>query len=186
MRGSRKFCQRRPNFDNAFLGYEGSIKIPLLVGHHRHEHITPFKLRFASLACRWWPNIELWLGSFVIFQFSGDPDQHCLALCFSLGVGGGAVEFSEKQMSLYLAWGTSWHARTENIQISLRIRTVWSELKKSWTLGYPQSVYRRLWSNCEDAQADLSLWWVHMSACTFCVTPAQMVWATKKGIVWWT
>ena len=28
-----------------------------------------------SLACRWWPNIEYCLGSFVIV--SGDPDKYC-------------------------------------------------------------------------------------------------------------
>ena len=38
----------------------------LKVGHH---------LNGVSLACRSWPNIECWLGSFC--DFSGDPEQYC-------------------------------------------------------------------------------------------------------------
>ena len=42
------------------------IQIPLKAGHHRPASETPFKWP----AGRWWPYIECWLGSFVIFQGS--------------------------------------------------------------------------------------------------------------------
>ena len=54
MCGSRKFCQALTTFF-IFLVYEG-----------REDPSTT--LNGVSLACRWWPNIEFWLGSFVIFQ----------------------------------------------------------------------------------------------------------------------
>ena len=51
MHRSRKFCQRGSNFDSFFLVYKGSEY------HYRQ-----------AIICQWWPNIECWLGSFVIFQ----------------------------------------------------------------------------------------------------------------------
>ena len=55
-----------------------------------------------------------------------------------------------------------WHVRQAKTQISLGIRLVWSvvtvRMKKTWVLSYPLSAQHRLWS---DAQADLSLRWVH-------------------------
>ena len=61
--------------------------------------------------------------------------------------------------------------RPGKTQISLGVRTVWSEsaqadlslpvrMKKGWVLSYPLSAQRRLWSDWADAQADLSLRWV--------------------------
>ena len=44
----------------------GWSKISLKAGHHRPTSETP--LNGVSLACRRWPNIEYWVGSFVIFQ----------------------------------------------------------------------------------------------------------------------
>ena len=41
----------------------------------------------------------------------------------------------------------------------IRIFTI--RMKKAWVLSYPLSVQRRLWSDWADAQADLSLRWVH-------------------------
>ena len=64
MRGSRKLCQRGSNSDNVFFFFlmRGKrIQISLQAGHHR-------RLNGVSLAGRWWPNIECWLCSFVIFQ----------------------------------------------------------------------------------------------------------------------
>ena len=39
-------------------------------GHHWHISETPFKWRLngVSLVFRWWPSIESWLGSFVVFK----------------------------------------------------------------------------------------------------------------------
>ena len=34
-------------------------------------------------------------------------------------------------------------------------------MKKAWVLSYPLSAQRRIWSDWADAQADLSLCWVH-------------------------
>ena len=44
----------------------GWIQIPLKTGHQGPTSEMP--LNGVTLACRWWPNIENWLGSFVIFQ----------------------------------------------------------------------------------------------------------------------
>ena len=55
--------------------------------------------------------------------------------------------------------------RPAKTQISLGIRPVWSvfavRMKKAWVLSYPLSTQRRLWSDWADAQADLSLCWMH-------------------------
>ena len=39
------------------------IQITLKSGHHRPASV--------SLACRWWPSIEWWIGSFVFFRGPG-------------------------------------------------------------------------------------------------------------------
>ena len=41
------------------------------------------------------------------------------------------------------------------------IRAFTVRIKKAWVLSYPLSTQRRLWSDWADAQADLSLRWVH-------------------------
>ena len=41
------------------------------------------------------------------------------------------------------------------------IRVFAVRTKKAWVLSYPLSAQRRLWSDWADAQADLSLRWVH-------------------------
>ena len=64
MRGSRKFCQRRSTFDNAFffsLMRGGMIQIPLLPGH----------LNGVCWRADDGPTLKL-------CDFSGDPDQYCL------------------------------------------------------------------------------------------------------------
>ena len=55
-----------PNSDNVFKGER--ISISLKAGHHRPASKTP--LNVVSLACRWWPNVECWLGSFENFRRS--------------------------------------------------------------------------------------------------------------------
>ena len=66
MRGFSKFCQRGPTLWFFFLLMMGEwIQIPLWAGHHQS---ASGHLNGVSLAGRWWPNIERWLGSFVIFQ----------------------------------------------------------------------------------------------------------------------
>ena len=89
MRGSRKFCQRGSNSDNVyfFLMREERIKIALKEGHHRpagERHLNG-----VSLAGRRWPNIECWLGSFVISQgiWSSIAKKAFIFVIFS-GAGG--------------------------------------------------------------------------------------------------
>ena len=90
MRGSRKFCQRGSNFANVVLVDEG-----------REDSNTTFSrpssarqrtpLNGVPLAYRWWPNIECWLGSFVIFRGSGPVflRNPIFFVIFSGGGGGG-------------------------------------------------------------------------------------------------
>ena len=40
-------------------------------------------------------------------------------------------------------------------------------MEKHWVLSYPLSALQRLWSDLVDAQADLSLRWVHRPFCWF-------------------
>ena len=74
------------------------------------------------------------------------------------------------------------YVRTAKTQISLHIRTGGSVfvfcLKMLWILRYPQvpwPVLQRLWSDCMDAQADLSLHRVHMQFCRKCCVPAHNI-----------
>ena len=61
---SRKCCQRGSNTDFSFdAKYQ---YIWAIIGLPAKHHLTGI-----SRACRWWPNIECWLGSFVIFKGSG-------------------------------------------------------------------------------------------------------------------
>ena len=83
---------------------------------------------------------------------------------------------------------TKWHVRPAKTQISLGIRSAWSESSLSaWRkLGSLAtnwlSVQRRLWSDWADAQADLSFRWAHMPFCWFCQEAAHNVnsWLTKS------
>ena len=70
MHGSRNFCQRRSTL-NIFLMMRGEGRSKYI--YKRAIIGTPVKrhLNGLSLACRWWPNIECWLGSFGIFRGSG-------------------------------------------------------------------------------------------------------------------
>ena len=59
-----------------------------------------------------------------------------------------------------------WHVLPAKTQISLGIRPVWSRvfavhMKKAWVFSYSLSAQWSLWSDCVDAQADLSLCWAH-------------------------
>ena len=79
MRGARKFCQRGSKFDNVFFffffffelmrGYR--IQIPRVYKRAIIRPPAKHHLNGVLLAGRGWPNIECWLGSFVIFQWMG-------------------------------------------------------------------------------------------------------------------
>ena len=62
MRGSRKFCKRGSNSDNAFFD-EGREDPNSAKRGPSSRHLNG-----VWLAGRRWPNIVCWLGSFVIFQ----------------------------------------------------------------------------------------------------------------------
>ena len=94
LRGSRKFCERGSDTDNFFLYYFITLLVEKSGVKYHYKGIIvgpPAKRHFngVSLACRWWPNMECWFGSFAIFQGSGpvlpwDP----IFLWFFRGGGG--------------------------------------------------------------------------------------------------
>ena len=57
----------------------------------------------------------------------------------------------------------------------IRVFTV--RMKKAWFLSYPLNTQRRLWSDWADAQADLSLCWVHLPFCWFYHEVAHFTWS---------
>ena len=60
------------------------------------------------------------------------------------------------------------------------IRVFAVRVRKVWVLSYPLSTQQRLWSNCwADAQADLSLHWVHSHFVGF-VMRRLILWVSHK------
>ena len=63
------------------------------------------------------------------------------------------------------------HVSSATIQISLRIRVVWSvftvRMKKLCIQGCPKCAQWIFGLDCGKTQADLNLHWAHMSECTF-------------------
>ena len=82
-------------------------------------------------------------------------------------------------MSRYVRKRTFGHVRPAKIQISLRIRAVWSEssVDAFWIAKDVNVLFgqRRLWSDCADAQANLSLRWVHISEGTFSLVAVNIM-----------
>ena len=75
----------------------------------------------------------------------------------------------QNNMSLHTTKPTQWPVRPAKMQNSLGICPVWSESSKLCALWVAkESRFLRLWSDWADAQADLSLGWVHSSFCCFC------------------
>ena len=58
-------------------------------------------------------------------------------------------------------------ASAQSDQSSLSVCRNFGSLSTHW-------LHSELWSNCTEAQADLSLRWVHMSFCWFCGAAAQI------------
>ena len=81
-------------------------------------------------------------------------------------------------LSLGMTKPTKTAERPANIQISLGICLFWSvfavRIKKPWILSYPLRAQRRLWSDWNDAQADISLRLAHMQFCLFCHAAALL------------
>ena len=102
MRGSRKFCQRGFNSGKVFFN-EGkedanSTEKRAIIGLPGKRHLNG-----VLLACQWWPNIECWLGSFVIFRGSGCVLLKIpIFLWFFFCGGGGGVQTQS------LLWISTW------------------------------------------------------------------------------
>ena len=83
---------------------------------------------------------------------------------------------------------TKWHVCPAKPQISLGIHPVWSvftvRMKKAWVLSYPLSAQQRLWSDWADAQADLSLRWVHSHLVGFAMR--RLKFDFLMFIRWWS
>ena len=69
---------------------------------------------------------------------------------------GKSKEANKLSKILQHKWAASWHPSWHSL-----IRVFAVHMKKAWVLSYPLSAQRRLWSDWADAQADLSLRWVH-------------------------
>ena len=82
-------------------------------------------------------------------------------------------------MSRRMTKPTKWHVCPARTRISLGIHPVWSvfavRMKEASVLSYPLSIQRTLWSDWADAQADLSLCWVHKPFCWFCHEAAHIL-----------
>ena len=63
------------------------------------------------------------------------------------------------------------------------IRDFAVRMRNPWVLSYPLSAQQRLWSDWEDAQADLSLRWAHMPLCWFCHAVAQIIFFASISFV---
>ena len=61
------------------------------------------------------------------------------------------------------------------------IRVFAVRMKKAWVLSYPLSAQWRHWSDWVDAQADLSISWVHRGFCRVCPEAAHLF---KVVFVW--
>ena len=80
-------------------------------------------------------------------------------------------------------WAGAQHSLQDCVCAQWRLRSAWPDacwtvfavrMKRLWILGYPQSAMRRLWSDCADAQADLSLRWARMQYCRKWCAPAHI------------
>ena len=81
-------------------------------------------------------------------------------------------------MSHLMTKPTKWSVHPAKTQISLGICPVWSEslLCTQWVVKDLSFLHAdsKDWSDCVDAQADLSLRWNHMPFCWFCHEAAQI------------
>ena len=87
--------------------------------------------------------------------------------------------FSILEMSRVMTKLTKWPVHQANSQSSLAIRPIWSEssLCAQMVAQDPRFLYADSedWSDCADAQVDLSLRWAHRSCCLFYRAAAQIL-----------
>ena len=115
------------------------------------------------------------LFAYVLNRFSHDftPTCNCRYLVWTLDVvvqtcPVSASPYLNGHLNRLMTKPTKWHVRPAKIQISLGIRPVWSESSLSaWrklrSLATHLVHSEDSWSDWADAQATLSLRWVHMS-----------------------
>ena len=77
----------------------------------------------------------------------------------------------------FYKWAASWQNQQKGHLPSL-IRVFTVRMKKHWILSYPLSAQWSLWTDWADAQADLSLCWVHSHFVGF------VMWQLKWAISW--
>ena len=83
-----------------------------------------------------------------------------------------------------LKWATSWQNQQNGICGQRRLRLAWASAQSDQNLRCPHEeklgslvthwAHSEDWSDWMDAQADLSLCWVHIPFCWFCHEAAQM------------
>ena len=76
-----------------------------------------------------------------------------------------AWTFRHHHLSCHMTKPTNRRLRSAWASSLFRVFTV--RMKNHWVLSYPLSALRRLWSDWVDAQAVLSLHWIHRSFCWF-------------------
>ena len=101
-----------------------------------------------------------------------------------------SLSFYRAQNHHLLKWAVTWQNQQSDCAPSedsdqsghppSLIRDFAVRMKKAWVISYPLSAQRRLWSDWADAQADLSLRWVHTHFVGF-----VMSWLKWKKCIWW-
>ena len=107
--------------------------------------------------------------------FSNFPQVIVIRVCFCIiafYINGSQWLFSELVETNNITWATTWQNKQSDCAPSedsdqpghpLNLIRVFAVcMKKAWVLSYPLSIQQKLWSDWTDAQADLSLRWVHV------------------------
>ena len=97
------------------------------------------------------------------------------------------IHHRRHNMSLCMTRPVKWSVHPAKTQISLGICPVWLQsavrIKKPWVLSFLMREQWRFWSECVDAQADLSFRWAHMSFCWFCHAAAHLTFSLLQ-VLW--
>ena len=84
-----------------------------------------------------------------------------------------------------IIWAIAWQNQQNDLCTQRRLWSSWESSLSAWRKAGSSSIHKehsKDWSDWADAQADLSLCWVHMSFCWFCHTQAQML--NSLGFDW--
>ena len=103
-----------------------------------------------------WRHIFAWCGSFTVTIVSTGTSK-CIVAVIILKFYRRAVTWQNQQNECAPSKDSDQPGHPPSL-----IRVFAVRMKKPWVLSYPLSAQRRLWSDWADAQADLSLRWVHI------------------------